>query len=238
MKKYLFFIVVISLISIQCSEDTNPINIEDDGSLVVVGKINNFSGNFNKIYTTCFPKSDSLQIESIIQSDGSFNIKIPTPLENQLLYYTRYSSVTVNNGDSTIFYDSTNIVDNNLKYIRYDLYAQSSSGITYSLPLNLAKLTMIGEYAKVGDYFISHYYFDTKTKIQGYYKWRVTANDTSYEAITNFNINTKIGWNMVITKFVSESNNKSFFEVTDINIEEGDWIIGAIHSFKNAERRF
>lgn len=239
MKRYLFLIVIISLVFLRCSEDSNPINNGNDGSLLVAGKVSNFSGNFNKVYTSCFPNSDSLlTVESEIEVDGSFNLSIPLPLENHLYSYTPLNYISVINGDSSIFIDSIYIVDSRLKYIRYDLFAQSTSSITYSLPINLAKVTNPGEFAKVGDYFISYYYFNSQTKIQGYYKWRVVIPDSSREIITEFNINTKIGWNKVITKFKSENANKAIYEVTDIDDEQGDWIIGANDSFSNAVRRF
>ncbi len=239
MKIYLFFTVIISLVFIRCSADSNPIENEDHSSLFVTGKVYNFSGNFDKVYTSCFPNSDSLlKIESEIKNDGSFNFKIPVPSENYLYSYTPFNYILVINGDSSIFIDSVYIVDSQLKYIRYDLFAQSTSRITYALPINLAKITNPSEFAKVGDYFISYYYFNAQTIIQGYYKWRVVTPDSSREIITEYNINTKIGWNKVITKFESDNNKKAIYSVTDIEVEQGDWIIGAKDSFSNAVRRF
>lgn len=235
MKNLLYLFVFLLLTYTGCSKDLNPINNENDGSLVISGKINNFSGNFNKVYTNSYPYSDSINtINSEISTDGSFYLRIQLPSENKLSTYTPFNNILVINGDSSIFIDSINIVDSQLKYIRYDLYAQSSSRITYALPINLAKLSIHGEFAKVGDYFISYYYFNSQTRIQGYYKWRVVTSDSSREIITEFNINTKIGWNKVITKFKSEKANKAIYEVTDIDVEQGDWIIGASDSFSNA----
>ncbi len=239
MKNILFLIVIISIVFFRCSEESNPIKDGNDGSLLIAGKVSDFSGNFNKVYTSCFPNSDSLStVESAIEVDGSFNLIIPIPSENHLHSYTPFNYTSVINGDSSIFIDSIYIVDNLLKYIRYDLFAQSNSGITYSLPINLATITNPSEFAKVGDYFISYYYFNSQTKIQGYYTWRVVIPDSSREIITEFNVNTKIGWNKVITKFKSDNANKAIYEVTDIDDEQGDWIIGANDSFSNVVRRF
>lgn len=239
MKKYLFLIVIISLVFLRCSEDSNPIVNGEDSSLLIEGKVSNYGGYFDKVYTSCYPDSDSsLTVESEIKADGSFNLSIPIPLENHLYSYTPFDHVSVINGDSSIFIDSIYIVDSRLKYTRYDLFAERAGSITYSLPINLARITNPGEFAKAGDYFISYYYFNSQTKIQGYYRWRVVATDSSREIKTEFNINTKIGWNKVITKYKSENANTAIYEVTDIDDGQGEWIIGANDSFPNAVRRF
>jgi hypothetical protein len=239
MKKYLFFILIISLVFIRCNEDSNPFENENDSSLFVSGKVNNFSGNFNKIYTSCFPNLDSLlTVGAEIKNDGSFNLNIPVPSENHLLSYTPINRISVINGDSIIFIDSIQIEDFNLKYLRYDLFAQSSTPITYSLDISLAKITNLGELAKVDDYYISYYYFDSNTKVKGYYKLKIVTADSSREFITELNVNTKIGWNKLLTRFKSETPNESVYEVTDIQTEQGNWIIGATGSFSNGVYKF
>lgn len=239
MKKYLFFIVIISFVFIRCNEDSNPFENENDSSLFVSGKVNNFSGNFNKVYTSCFPNSDSmLTVEAEIKNDGSFNLNIPVPSENHLSSYTPVNRISVINGDSIIFIDSIQIENINLKYLRYDLFAQSSTPITYSLDISLAKITNPGELAKVDDYYISYYYFDSNTKVKGYYKLKIVTADSSREFITEFNVKTKIGWNKLLTRFKSESSNKSVYEVIDIQTEQGNWIIGATGSFSNSVYKF
>jgi hypothetical protein len=239
MKKHLFLIVIISLVFFSCSEDSNPIINVYDGSLLIEGKVSNFSGNFNKIYTSCFPDSDSLlTTESEIMNDGSFSMKIPVPSENHISSYTPVNRISVINGDSIIFIDSIQIEDNNFKYIRYDLYAQSSAPITYSLDISMAKITNPGEFAKVDDYYVSYYYFNSNTKIKGYYKLKIISADSSREFITEFNVNTNVGWNKLLTLFKSETPNKSIYEVTEIPAEQGNWIIGVSGSFSNGVYKF
>lgn len=239
MKKYLYIVVIISLHFLSCNKESNPIDNGNDNSLLIAGKVSNFNGNFNKVYTYSSPNAVPLiTSDAEIKSDGSFNLTIPLPTESQLYSYTPFNYISVINGDSSIFIDSIHIVHSQLKYIRYNLFAQSTSNITYALPINLARLTNPGEYAKIGDYFISYYYFNSQTSIQGYSKWRVVTSDSARDIITEFNINTKIGWNKVITKFKSENSNKAIYEVTEIDTELGDWLIGASDSFSNAVRRF
>ncbi|NOZ45767.1 MAG: hypothetical protein GXO79_03195 [Chlorobi bacterium] len=239
MKKYLFLTAIISLVFLRCGEDSNPIDNENDGSLLVAGKVSNFSGNFDRIYTSCFPFSDSLlKVESEIKTDGSFNLNIPVPSGNYLSNYSPVNRVSVINGDSIIYIDSIHIQDNNLKYIRYDLFAQSSTPITYSLEINLAEITNPSALAEVGNYYISYYYFNSNTKVEGYYKLKIVTADSSREFITEFNVNTKIGWNKLLTKFKSEVPNKSVYEVTDITTDQGNWIIGASGSFSNGVWKF
>lgn len=239
MKKYLFLIVMSSIVFIQCNEESNPINDENDASLLVAGTVSNFSGNFDRIYTSCFPISDSLlKVESEIKTDGSFNFSIPVPSGNHLSHYSPINRVSLINGDSIIFIDSIQIEDINLKYIRYDLFAQSSTPVTYSLDISLAKITNPGELATVDDYYISYYYFNSITILKGYYKLKIVSTDSSREIITEFNANTKVGWNKLLTRFKSETPNKSIYEVTDIPTEQGNWIIGATGSFSNGVYKF
>jgi hypothetical protein len=235
LKIYFFFTIIISVIFLQCGENSIPIENENDGSLFIHGRVvSNYSSNFNKVYTSTFPNGDSLlKIESEIELDSSFNLKIPVPAENHLSSYTPVNHIQVINGDSIIVIDSIHFTDQNFKYIRYDLYVESSNGITYSLSINLAEFANPTGFAVVGDFYVSYYYFNSENSINGYYKMRIVTADSSREFITNFNINTKVGWNKVVTKFISEVPNKSIYEVTDILDDQGDWIIGARGRFSN-----
>jgi hypothetical protein len=95
--------------------------------------------------------------------------------------------------------------------------------------LNLAKITTIGESAKVGDYYISYYYANSQTTIQGYY--RVVASSWSYESTIYYNINIKKGWNRIITRYVNGDAMKPIYVVNEIGADQGDWIIGAKDNF-------
>ena len=102
----------------------------------------------------------------------------------------------------------------------------------------MAKLTNPGELAKVDDYYISYYDFDSNTTVKGCYKLKMVTTDSSREFITKFNVNTKIGWNRLLTRFKSEIPNESSYEVTDIQTEQGNWIIGATGLFSNGVYKF
>jgi len=239
MKKYLFLILIISFIFIQCNKESNPIDNANDGSLLILGSISNYNSNFNKIYASGFPYSDSsLKFETEINANGSFNLKIPVPSVNHLSSYTPFNWISIVYPNSTFLIDSIHIADSSLKYIRYDLFAQSSLPITYALEINLANITTSGELAEVGDFFISYYYFSSSTKIEGYHKLKIVTQDSTREFITEFNVNTKNGWNKLITKLKSKTANKSVYEVIDIANEQGNWLIGAIGSFLNSVWKF
>jgi hypothetical protein len=238
MKIQLFLIVVLSLSFLSCNKESNPVYVNNDGSLVLSGMISGSNGVFDKIFTFSYAYPDSLSVRDSaeIKTDGSFNLIIPPPPENRLFRYKPYNHISVINSDTTFFIDSVSIADSNFKYIKVGLSAQTKATphlIQYSMPLNLAKITTIGEYAKVGDYFISYYYSSTQTTIQGYYKWRVVASGLSRESITYYNINIKKGWNKIITRYINDDDMKSIYVVNEISADEGDWIIGATSSFSN-----
>jgi hypothetical protein len=236
MRNITYFVLLISLSFISCNKDSNPVDDDNDGSLIISGTINDYKGGYNKVYTFYHSTSDTLKIiDSEITLDGSFNLRIPPLSDNHLSSYLPTNRIFVVNGDSSIVIDSIHIADNNLKYVRCDLMAKSDGRVSFSLPLNLAKLN--NPY-QLGDYFVSYYYFNSQTRIQGYHKWRVVTQNASREIITEFNINTKKGWNKVYTKYKSESYNKSIYEVSEITTDRGDWIIGASDAFSNALWKF
>jgi hypothetical protein len=238
MKIYLYIILIVSLTLPGCKKESNPVDNGIDSSLKIAGKISNYNGESEILfYYNLFPDSTST-FTLDIKSDGSFNLNIPVPSDSTLNFYTPFNYISVINGDSSIIVDSINIGNSKLKYHRYDLMAQNKNGIVYAISLNQAKLSAQGEYAKIGDYFISYYYFNLQTTIQGYSKWRIVTADSSRELITEFSINTKVGWNKIIYTYDSDSNNKTIFKVTNIDVEKGDWIIGASDAFTPAMRRF
>jgi hypothetical protein len=236
MKIQLFLIAVLSLSFLSCNKESNPVAVNNDGSLVLSGKVDD--SNFDKIFTESYSYSDSLSVRDSaeIKTDGSFNLIIPPPPENRLFRYKPYNHISVINSDTTFFIDSISIADSNFKYIKVGLSAQTRTdrhGIQYSMSLNLAKITTIGEYTKVGDYYISYYYASSQTTIQGYYKWREVGSGLSRESITYYNINIKKGWNRIITRFVNDDAMKPIYVVNEISADQGDWIIGATSSFYN-----
>jgi hypothetical protein len=232
----LFLIAVISLYFISCNKESNSITSNIDGSLVLSGKFSD--SNFDKIFTFSYSISDSFSVHDSteIKTDGSFNLIIPPPSENHLFPYKPYNHITVINNDTTFFIDSVRIADSNFKYIQYGLSVQARTdpqGIQYYMSLILAKITTIGEQAKVGDYYISYYYSNMQTTILGYYKWKASAPGVSYESITNYNINIKKGWNRIITRYTNNDGMNSIYEVNEISADQGDWIIGARSYFNN-----
>jgi len=238
MKYFLYIVLVISFVFPGCKKESNPISFVNDNSLKIAGKISNYDGEAEIIYYYDLSADSTTTFSSNIKSDGSFNFSIPVPSDSSLHFYTPFNYISVINGDSSIFIDSINIGNSKLKYHRYDLIAQSKSPIVYGISINQAKISNQGENAKIGDYFISYYYFNLQTTIQGYSKWRVVTSDSAREIITEFSINTKVGWNKIIYTYDSNSNNKTIFKVTNINVEMGDWIIGSSDSFTNGMRRF
>ncbi len=233
MKTSLFILLIFSFAFWGCKEKSNPVQENIDGTFVIAGKIENYSNNFTGIYSMgCNP------IETEIKGDGSFTIKIPIPDDICLATHVPYNDVIVINGDTTYFIDSINISNKNVKYTRYDLYAKSSSKISYSLPLNLAKITNPSNFAAEGDYYISYYFFTESCVVKGYAEYRIVTSDSTKSIVTEYNINVTKGWNKVITKFIHQDIYKSVYEVTEIKVNQGSWIIGARDAFTNLSERF
>jgi hypothetical protein len=227
-----FLLAWIVLFSVAaCSESSNPVESIDEGSLRISGKISNFDGHFNKVYISLPPLSSTQSyFESEITTDGSFDITIAPPADEQLIKYIPRSRVSVINNDTTFYIDSLRIADEELKYRKYGLSAHNPGSInhriSYSLPLVLGERKDSIGLPTVGDYLITYHYFNRQTKIEGFQKWKIVTSNRTGETVTNFNINTKVGWNLVMTKFLSDENDKSIYEVTDVDAESGEWMIG------------
>ncbi len=232
MKNYLSLSLIILFLAVGCSKTTNPFESLGEGSLKITGIISNYDGDFKKVYFSLPPRSGVLSyFESEITPDGAFDITIAQPADVQLIKYISRSSTSVNNSDTTFYIDSLHIADDALKYSKYSLSAEHprsfNNRITYSLPLVLGeRVNSIGLPA-VGDYVLTYYYFTTQTKIQGYRKWKIVSSTRTGEIISNFNINTKVGWNLIMTKVLSDENSKTTYEVTDVDTESGVWMIGS-----------
>jgi hypothetical protein len=227
MKIFLYLGTFFILIFSGCGEKSNPIDPVDDGSLIISGKILNLNlTSENKIYTLSFPNQDSsLRVETAVNLDSSFFLRIPVPSTDYLSHYTSYNRVSVINDDTIMIIDSIHIADSNMKYIRFHLYCQvKTPRLTYSLELVPQKNP--SEPAKVGNYYITNYYFDTETTIQGYYKIKAIAAGSVNEIITEYNVNTKKGWNKLITKFETKETYKSIYTVSNYASEPVDWIFG------------
>jgi hypothetical protein len=233
----LLFIFLFSVLG--CSTTSNPIESTDDRALKIKGVITNHMDNFTKVYASYSPNTNPSQnIESEITADGSFELEIPEPDVSFLSDYIPQNKVFIMNGDSIISVDSIKINAGNLKYLRYSISAVSTPAISYTLPLNSAKISTIGEPPEIDNFIVSYYYFNTKTKIHGYYKWKFTTGDSCKEIITNFDINTKSGWNRILTRFEFSSSDKEIYTVKDIDEKSGDWIIGASDYFSKALYKF
>jgi hypothetical protein len=231
-------LTVAALLLVGCEGDLNPIHPGEGDAIIIDGRISNFRGDFDTVYSSISSNSDPRSLSfSDIDSTGHFHLIIPPPTEDQLFKYTPWNFVSVSNGDSSIFIDSIAVADSDMRYARIDLKAVSSSRVRYVLSLNQAKLTTRGDYAKVGDYILSYYYFSSRTLIDGYYKCRVVAGSLSREVITEFHVHTNIGWNLVITRCKSDDLAKSVYEVAEQDIAQGEWLISADGSFSNAVRR-
>ena len=231
MKNYLSLVLIILFSVLGCSENSNPIESVDEGSLKISGIISDFDGHFDKVYISFPSRSGTLSyFESDIKADGSFEITIAPPSDEQLIKYIPRSRVSVINNDTTFYIDSLRIADEELKYRKYSLSAHNPGSINhriaYSLPLVLGERKDSIGLPSVGDYIITYHYFNKQTKIEGYQKWKFVTSIRTSETITNYNINTKVGWNLVMTKFLSDENDKAIYEVTDVDTETGKWVIG------------
>ena len=58
------------------------------------------------------------------------------------------------------------------------------------------------------------------------------TTDSTRRFIAEFNVNTKIGWNKLITTYKSDIPNKSVYKVTDIIFDQDEWIISAMMHFQ------
>jgi hypothetical protein len=241
MRIHLLIISVLSLTFLSCNKESNPVIVNSnpiEGSLVLSGKISDYNGVFDKIFSSSYSYSDSLSVRDSaeIKTDGSFNFIIPPPPENRLYSYKPHNQISVINSDTAFFIDSVRIADSNFKYMKVGLSAQTKAApphlIQYSMSLNLAKITTDGESGKVGDYIISYYYSNMQTTITGYFKFSEAGSGASLEIITYYNINIQKGWNKIITRYVNDDANKSIYVINEIGADQGDWIIGA-NNFNN-----
>jgi hypothetical protein len=223
------FIIIASflLTLFGCNKNYNPVIYRNDGPLVISGKITNDSANINSFYII---KNGGLPVLFTIEikPDSSFYINIPVPDQITLSKH-HFNSWFSLEGDYG--FDSIQIADTNLRYARFDMLTDTANYFNNAYLLNPGKINNLNGPVVTGDYYITYYYFNSHTQIQGYYKNVWLHDSYPSERITEYNIKTKIGWNIVMTKCKSIDSLKIVYEVTDISSSKENWIIRKSNCF-------